>query len=404
MLVDVGAQLFVTDLVALFVLAVIRQVLLDGIIGEVDAACVLRESVLVGCGAHVAVFVPIPFDESVYRGHHDVVAQVELSAVVQQGSLDVGLDDEGAVTAVWVFLSLFEDGFDLLESEAHLDAVAAIAVLSGLDNPGIVFLDVPLFLTSPGDFFGPSVVVLEELEVLLVLEPVLDVEGKRKIAEHVFFDLCVVVGHGVEESLLVPQDVVVYEMVMHFLFIYLAHFHYLAILEVLPSRGQPLVIALLGSEVCLEVAFEVLDIEVGQDRLVFVFRLLSLLLAYFSFEAFLPLEEGELLELRPYEVGVFGPISKGKPGSASDQATNHARVVPFSNKHLNSVLILHRNLHDPLVRKVHLPNQVSVVIRLKGDVELFAVLSELMLGAWRVGWFFGVGRSPLDVEHCFALR
>lgn len=89
-----------------------------------------------------------------------------------------------------------------------------------------------------------------------------------------------------------------------------------------------------------------------------------------------------MLELRPYKIGIFRPISKGKPRPAGDQATDHATVIPFSDEHLDSVLIFHRNLHDPLIGKIDLPDQVSVVIRLKRDVELFAVFSDLMvLGA-----------------------
>lgn len=136
-----------------------------------------------------------------------------------------------------------------------------------------------------------------------------------------------------------------------------------------------------------------------------VLCLISLLQTYFCFVAFLPFEEGELLELRPYEISIFGPISEGKPRPAGDQATHHARVISFSDEHLHSVFIFHWNLHDPLIGKIDLPDQISVVIRLERDVELFAVFSDLMvLGARRVGLFLGVGRSSLDVEDCFALR
>lgn len=135
-----------------------------------------------------------------------------------------------------------------------------------------------------------------------------------------------------------------------------------------------------------------------------VLCLISLLQTDFCFEAFLPFEEGELLELRPYKIGIFRFIGKGKPRPASDQPTDHTRVIPFSNKDLDSVLIFHWNLHDPLIGIIDLPDQISVIIRFKRDVELFAVLSDLMvLGARRLGCFLGVGRSSLDVEDCLAL-
>jgi hypothetical protein len=42
------------------------------------------------------------------------VAEVEFAFIVEEWSLDVGLDDEGAVTSIGVLLSLFENGFDLI--------------------------------------------------------------------------------------------------------------------------------------------------------------------------------------------------------------------------------------------------------------------------------------------------
>lgn len=168
-----------------------------------DATSILRQGILIRCGSNVAVFVPIPFDDSVYRGHHDIVAEVKLPTVVQQRPLDVGLHDEGAIAAVWVLLSLLDDGFDLLESQAHLYAIAAVAIFSRFDDPSIVLLDMTFFLTGFGDFFGPLVVVFKKLEVLLVLKTIFDMEGQWEITEYVFFDLFIVVGHGVEEGFLV---------------------------------------------------------------------------------------------------------------------------------------------------------------------------------------------------------
>ena len=112
-----------------------------------DASGILGQSVLIGGGADVSVFVPVAFDDSVDGGHHDVVAEVEFPAVVEKRSLDVGLDYVGAIAAVWVLLALLKDCLDLLESEAHLYAVAAVAVLSWFYDPCVVLLDVAFFLT-----------------------------------------------------------------------------------------------------------------------------------------------------------------------------------------------------------------------------------------------------------------
>lgn len=93
------------------------------------------------------MFVPIAFDDSVDGGHHDVVAEVEFPTIVQQRPLDVGLNYEGAIATVWVLLSLLYDCLDLLESQAHLYAVSAVAVLTWFHNPSIVLLDMTFLLT-----------------------------------------------------------------------------------------------------------------------------------------------------------------------------------------------------------------------------------------------------------------
>lgn len=49
-------------------------------------------------------------------------------------------------------------------------------------------------------------------------------EGQRKICEDVFFEIFVVIGHRVEEGLLIAENVVIDEMVVHLLFVYLADF------------------------------------------------------------------------------------------------------------------------------------------------------------------------------------
>lgn len=244
MLIDIHTELFITDFVAFFILPVIWEILLHGVVGEMDASGILSQGVLVGRGPDVSVFVPISFDDSVYRGHHDVMAEVELPAIVQQRPLDVGLHYESTIAAVWVFLSLLDDCFDLLESQAHLYAIATVAVLSGFDDPSVVLFDVAFLLTGFGDFFGPLVVVFQELKVLFILKTIFDMECKWEITKHIFFDFFVIVGHSIEEGFFVAKDVVINEMVVHFLFVYLADFHDLAIFEVLPSRGQSLVIAL----------------------------------------------------------------------------------------------------------------------------------------------------------------
>jgi len=112
--VDIGRKLIIANLVALLVSAIIWQILLDCIIGQVDGSIVVNQGILAGGGANVAVFVPVAFDVSVYTGYHHIVAEIEFAFVIEQGSLDVGLDYVGAVASVVVLLSVFQRLFDVL--------------------------------------------------------------------------------------------------------------------------------------------------------------------------------------------------------------------------------------------------------------------------------------------------
>jgi hypothetical protein len=64
---------------------------LYGVVGEMDAAVADFESVFRGGGADVAFVVPVAFHASVGAVEHDVVPEVELAFLVEEGSLYVFL-------------------------------------------------------------------------------------------------------------------------------------------------------------------------------------------------------------------------------------------------------------------------------------------------------------------------
>lgn len=76
--------------------AVLRVMLLDGIVGEVYFWVEGVDIEVVGRGADVALFVPVCPGDSEEIGHQHVVPDVELTLVVKQGTIDVELHDEGA--------------------------------------------------------------------------------------------------------------------------------------------------------------------------------------------------------------------------------------------------------------------------------------------------------------------
>jgi hypothetical protein len=49
--------------------------------------------ILFAGGSYVAVFVPVPLDDSIYSGDQDVASNVEFSFVVQKGILHILLDE-----------------------------------------------------------------------------------------------------------------------------------------------------------------------------------------------------------------------------------------------------------------------------------------------------------------------
>lgn len=211
---NVSSQFIVADFVAFLVFAVVGQILLDCIVGKMDPAVAAVKRVLARCGTDIAVFIPITLDDSLGASHHDVVSEVEFAFEVEEGTLDVGLDDVGAETTVGVSISLLQNGFDFLESQAHLDAVTPVAVFSRFNNPSVVLLLLPLLLRL-ADFLGPFVVIPQKLEISLIFKSLPDMKSQRQVIEHILLLLPIVVGHCIEEGLFVAEHVVVDQVVMH---------------------------------------------------------------------------------------------------------------------------------------------------------------------------------------------
>jgi hypothetical protein len=174
-------QLLVCYLVALFVLAVLGQILLHCVVGEVHGARTDLEGVLRAGGSDVAVTVPVSLHLAVDAIEHEVVAQVELPLLVEEWPLDVLLEDVGLGGAVIVFLFSLQDRLDFTQVKTDHDPVAAIRVLSWFHDPGVEFVNGLLIDLI---VLGDGVEMLEELEVLVVFEAVLDVKGEREVVEH----------------------------------------------------------------------------------------------------------------------------------------------------------------------------------------------------------------------------
>ena len=62
---NIVIQVLVAELIALLVLAILRQLLLHCVVGEMDASVVERKRVLAGRRADISFLVPVSLDHSV---------------------------------------------------------------------------------------------------------------------------------------------------------------------------------------------------------------------------------------------------------------------------------------------------------------------------------------------------
>lgn len=114
LLLNVAIKVFITDLIPLFILPIVRQILLDCVVRQVDAAMAVLQRVLARSGSDVAIFVPIAFNDAIYARHHDVMPQIELPSAVEERAFDVSLHDVGSIGAILIDLSLLQCRFDFL--------------------------------------------------------------------------------------------------------------------------------------------------------------------------------------------------------------------------------------------------------------------------------------------------
>jgi hypothetical protein len=143
------------------------------------------------------------------------VSKVELSLAVQHGSLDVGLHDVCAVSSILIDISFLQHSLDLLQSQTHLNAISAVTILTRFDNPCVELFLLSLLLIVLGHLLSPLMVVPQKLEILLILHAISDVEGERQKIKDLLMGIPVIIGHSIEEGLLVTNDVIVEKVVLH---------------------------------------------------------------------------------------------------------------------------------------------------------------------------------------------
>lgn len=109
------------------------------------------------------------------------MADIELSALVKKGLLNVFLENESFGSAILMGSSSFQDGLDFFESKADDNAVSSISQFSWFNNPDIVKpVLIPLLL--------PLIETLQESVVFLIIDAIFDMEGERQVIEYFFTD------------------------------------------------------------------------------------------------------------------------------------------------------------------------------------------------------------------------
>lgn len=136
LLVNVPLELLERDLVPILKLAVVLRMLLDSVIGQMHVfglQVVQRE--LLARGPDIPALLEKEGSQGpVERGQNCEDSDVKLPLLIEQGVLNVLLDDIGPGGR-----SFPHDRLDFLETADHLDAVPTVRALSGLDDPGIAF-------------------------------------------------------------------------------------------------------------------------------------------------------------------------------------------------------------------------------------------------------------------------
>jgi hypothetical protein len=135
--IKVLLKLKVAEFVAALKLTVIIKLLLDSIIGEVHVSVGnILQCEFLATGSHVTLIVPISLQVAIYGAHEREHSDVELSILVQQGLLDVLLDDVAPLAPV--NYGVANQSLDVVELLAHLNAAPSIGVLAGLDDPQLL--------------------------------------------------------------------------------------------------------------------------------------------------------------------------------------------------------------------------------------------------------------------------
>ena len=166
--VYVSTKVFIAELISLLIFSILRQLLLDSVIGEMHSPLSSHKRVLSWCGPHVSITIPIAFESAVYASYQDIVSDIKFPIAVKQRSFYVCLNDISTIRAVTIALFCLDCCTYFFKCEANLYSIPSIAILARFDYPSIVLLANKSVTLSFGDLSCPLLIVLEKIIVLLI--------------------------------------------------------------------------------------------------------------------------------------------------------------------------------------------------------------------------------------------
>ena len=131
-------EILQTEFVAVFELAVVFRLLLNGIIRQVDEHISdVFKGVLATTRANVSILVAVPLQTPVDAGKKAEASEVELALMDQQRVVDIFLNYESTVTILLGWAT--DDLLDFTDSFDHCDTNTSVRILARLDNPSVLW-------------------------------------------------------------------------------------------------------------------------------------------------------------------------------------------------------------------------------------------------------------------------
>ena len=143
------------------------------------SSIVVNQRVFARCSSDISILVPVSFNVSIYRCYHHVMSNIEFASKIKKWPLDISLHNVRSVCPISILFSLFQYFLNIIEIKTHLDAISSVTILAWFDYPSIVLFNFVLIFIIYSNFFGPLMIIPQELEILLVLQPIFDMESQR---------------------------------------------------------------------------------------------------------------------------------------------------------------------------------------------------------------------------------